>query len=256
MKKALLLPALLFMLALPLQVFAGEPMHEQAELHKQRWPHKRLFGVYDKAAVQRGFQVHKEVCSACHAMKFLSYRNLADLGYTTDEVKAVAAQYTVTDGPDDDGEMFERPALPSDHFKSPFKNDKAARASNNGALPPDLSLLVKARKGGEDYIFALLTGFRDAPSEVQMQPGMSYNKYFPGQQIAMAKPLADCHVTYSSGAAASSEQAARDVTQFLAWAAEPHLEQRKRMGLKVIIFLLAFAGITYGAKRKVWAKLH
>jgi ubiquinol-cytochrome c reductase cytochrome c1 subunit len=152
--------------------------------------------------------------------------------------------------------MFERPALPSDRFKSPFKNDKAARAANNGALPPDMSLLVKAREGGEDYIFGILNGFQDAPAGVQMQPGMNYNRVFPGHQIAMAKPLSDGQVTYSDGTAASLEQASRDVVQFLAWASEPHMEQRKQTGLKVILFLLAFAGILYSAKRKIWSKLH
>ncbi|MCE9506961.1 MAG: cytochrome c1 [Alphaproteobacteria bacterium] len=249
MKKTLLFSALL--LTLSSQAFAAE----EIALPKQHWPHKSLFGAYDKAAVQRGFQVYKEVRSSCHAMKFLSYRNLGDLGYTPDEVKAVAAQYTVTDGPNDDGEMFERTALPSDPFKSPFKNDKAARAANNGALPPDMSLLVKAREGAEDYIFGVLTGFEDAPAGLEMQPGMNYNKYFPGHQIAMAKPLADGQVSYSDGTGASLEQEARDVTQFLAWASEPHMEQRKQTGLKVILFLLAFAGIMYKAKKKIWAQL-
>jgi ubiquinol-cytochrome c reductase cytochrome c1 subunit len=250
MKKTILFSALL--LTLSSQAFAAE----ETALVKQHWPHKGIFGTYDKAAVQRGFQVYKEVCSACHSLKFLSYRNLGDLGYTPDQVKAVAAQYTVTDGPNDDGEMFDRPALPSDRFKSPFKNDKAARAANNGALPPDMSLLVKAREGGEDYIFGVLTGFEDAPAGVEMQPGMSYNKTFPGHQIAMAKPLSDGQVSYTDGTTASLEQEARDVTQFLAWASEPHLEQRKQMGVKVILFLLAFAGIMYAAKRKIWSKLH
>lgn len=250
MKKNLSFLALALMLSSP--AFAAE----ETALPRQHWPHKGIFGAYDRAAVQRGFQVYKEVCSSCHAMKFMSYRNLEDLGYTPDEVKAVASQYTVTDGPNDEGEMFERAALPSDHFKAPFKNDKAARASNNGALPPDMSLLVKAREGGEDYVFGVLTGFEAAPANMQMQPGMNYNKYFPGNQIAMARPLSDGQVTYSSGVAATQEQAARDVVQFLAWASEPHMEQRKQTGLKVILFLLAFAAILYGVKRKVWAKLH
>lgn len=243
-------------LALALMLSSPAVAANEAPLQKQHWPHKGIFGTYDKAALQHGLQVYKEVCSACHSLKFVSYRNLADLGYTPDEVRAFAAQFTVTDGPNDEGEMFERPALPADHFKSPFKNDKAARAANNGALPPDMSLLVKAREGGEDYIFGILTGFEDAPADVQMQPGMNYNQHFPGNQIAMAKPLSDGQVTYSDGTTASQQQAARDVTQFLAWAAEPHMEQRKQMGIKVILFLLAFAGILYAAKRKVWSKLH
>jgi ubiquinol-cytochrome c reductase cytochrome c1 subunit len=228
---------------------------EAIEYPKQHWPHKGITGTYDKAALQRGFQVYKEVCSACHAMKFMSYRNLAYMGYSPEEIKAIAAQYTVTDGPNDDGEMFERPAVPADRFKSPFANAKAARAANNGAYPPDMSLIVKSRKGGEDYIYALLHGYEEAPAGFQLQPGMNYNKYFAGHQIAMAKPLSDGQVTYSDGTAASLDQASRDLAQFLAFASEPHADERKQMGLKVILFLLAFAGIMYASKKRVWQKL-
>jgi ubiquinol-cytochrome c reductase cytochrome c1 subunit len=248
--KTLALLALVVGFTLPLQARAEEA------LPHQHWPHKGIFGTYDKAALQRGFQVYKEVCSACHAMKYVSYRNLGDLGYSPEEVKAIAAQATVTDGPNDDGEMFDRPGLPSDHFKSPFKNDKAARAANGGALPPDMSLLVKAREGGEDYIFGILTGFEEPPAGVQMMTGLNYNKHFPGHQIAMAKPLNDGQVAYTDGTPNTLDQEARDVSQFLAWASEPHMEQRKSMGIKVILFLLAFAGIAFATKRKVWSKLH
>lgn len=250
MKKLATLLALAVVLA-PLTAAA----EDSAPLLRQHWPHKTLFGTYDKAAVQRGFQVYREVCSACHAMKFVAYRNLQELGYTPEEVKAIAASVTVSDGPNDDGEMFERPGQPSDRFKSPFKNDKAARSANNGALPPDMSLLVKARAGGEDYIFSLLNGYDKPPADIEMMPGMNYNKYFPGHQIAMAPPLADGQVTYSDGTAASREQAARDVTQFLAWASEPQLEQRKQTGFKVVLFLIAFAAIALNVKRRVWSKL-
>ena len=248
-KKALL-P---FALALTM-VLSTPALADEESMAHQSWPDKGIFGTYDKAALQRGFQVYKEVCSVCHSMKFVSYRNLADLGYTADEVKSLAAQYTVTDGPGDDGEMFDRPARPSDHFKSPYKNDKAARASNNGALPPDMSLLVKAREGGEDYIFGILTGFEPAPAGVQMMTGLNYNKQFPGHQIAMAQPLTDGRVAYTDGTPNTLEQEARDVTQFLAWASEPQMEQRKQMGIKVVLFLLAFAGILLRTKRKVWSK--
>ena len=223
---------------------------------QQMWQHKGVFGTWDKAAVQRGFQVYKEVCSACHAMKFLSYRNLQALGYTPEQVKAVAAEVTVTDGPNDEGEMFDRPGRPSDRFKSPFANDNAARAANNGALPPDLSLVTKSRHAGEDYIFALLTGYGEAPDEVAMNPGMNYNKYFPGHQIAMAQPLIEGQVSYSDGTANTLEQQARDVSQFLAWAAEPHMEHRKGMGIKVMLFMFVFCGIMLAAKRKIWADVH
>ncbi len=246
----------LSVLALTLLISSSAAASGGDVIPQQDWPHKGVFGAYDKAALQRGFQVYKEVCSACHAAKFISYRHLSDLGYTPDEIKAIAATDTVTDGPNDEGDMFERPALPSDRLRSPFKNDKAARASNNGALPPDMSLLVKSRTGGEDYIYALLTGYADPPADVTLMPGMSYNKYFPGHQIAMAKPLADGQITYSDGTAASEAQAARDIAQFLAWASEPHMEHRKQMGWKVILFLLAFAGVMHAVKRKVWKKLH
>jgi ubiquinol-cytochrome c reductase cytochrome c1 subunit len=200
--------------------------------------------------------VYKEVCSACHSLKFVSYRDLEALGYTKDEVKAIAAQDTVMDGPNEEGEMFERPALPSDRFKSPFKNDKAARAANNGAMPPDMSLLVKARVGGEDYLYGLLTGYADAPADEHMMAGMTYNKVFPGHQIAMTKPLSDGQVSFADGTDNSMKQEARDVAQFLTWASEPHQDNRKHLGWKVILFMLAFAGIAYAAKRRVWTKLH
>jgi ubiquinol-cytochrome c reductase cytochrome c1 subunit len=250
MKKILPLVAAAVLLAAPAFASEGtEPLHK-------KWHHQGLFGTYDREAVQRGYQVYKEVCSACHAMKFMSYRNLTALGYSDAQVKAMAAEFTVTDGPNDEGEMFERPARPSDHFRSPFASEKAARAANNGALPPDLSLVVKAREHGEDYIFSLLTGYEEAPAGFDLLPGLNYNKYFAGHQIAMAKPLSDGQVTYSNGTAATTEQAAEDVVQFLAWASEPHMEQRKGMGIKVMLFMFAFCGVMLAAKRKVWSKLH
>jgi ubiquinol-cytochrome c reductase cytochrome c1 subunit len=228
----------------------------EAEKHvkppQQHWPHKGLFGVYDMASVQRGFQVYREVCASCHSMKYLAYRDLGALGYTPDQVKAVAASVTVTDGPNDEGQMFERPGRPSDPFKSPFPNDKAARFANNGALPPDMSLLVKSREHGEDYIAALLEGYTDPPADCAMNPGMNWNKYFPTHQIAMPRPLNDGQVQYTDGTPNNTHQEARDVAQFLAWAAEPHLNQRKEMGLKVVLFMLVFAGIMAAAKRRVW----
>lgn len=229
---------------------------EGIPLPKQHWPHQGIFGTYDKAALQRGFQVYKEVCASCHGMKFMAYRHLTALGYSDDQIKSLAAEYTITDGPNDDGDMFERPGRPADYFKKPFANDNAARAANNGALPPDLSLIVKARLGGEDYIYSLLTGYEEPPAGVELMAGMNWNKYFPGHQIAMAQPISDGQVTYSDGTSASLEQAARDVTQFLAFASEPHMEARKQAGLKIILFLLVFAGIMYAAKRKIWADVH
>jgi len=254
-------------LAASLTVSSFALASEGEDITPQYWPHKGVFGTYDKAALQRGFQIYKEVCSACHAMKFVYYRNLEQLGYTPDQVKAVAAEATITDGPNDDGEMFDRPGRPSDHFKSPFKNDKAARSANGGALPPDMSLLVKARAHNEDYIYAVLTGYGTPPAEVAdpatgkmipftMNTGMNYNKAFPGHQIAMPQPLTDNRVTYTDGTNATLDQEARDVTQFLAWASEPYQDERKQMGLKAVLFLLAFAAVMYAAKRKVWKDLH
>lgn len=226
------------------------------ELAKQEWSFKGPLGTYDRAALQRGFQVYKEVCSACHAMHQLYYRNLAALGFNDAEIKALAAEATVTDGPNDQGEMFERPGRPSDRFKSPFPNDKAASAANNGAIPPDLSLIVKARHGGADYIYGLMTGYTDAPANVTVPNGMNYNAAFPGHLIAMPPPLSEGGVTFADGSPSSIPQMSRDVTTFLAWAAEPEMEDRKRIGLKVIAYLLLMAGVLYAVKRRVWATVH
>jgi len=215
-----------------------------------------LFGSFDRASAQRGFQVYKEVCSNCHAMKQLSYRNLRSLGLSEDEVRAIAETVTVMDGPNDDGQMFERPGRPADRFRRPFDNEKAARAANNGAYPPDLSVMVKAREGGADYVHALLTGYTDPPAGVTMMDGMNYNKYYPGHQIAMAQPINEDQVEYADKTPATVEQMATDVVTFLAWAAEPELEERKAMGVRAVIFLTIMGGLAYGVKRKVWADLH
>jgi len=215
-----------------------------------------IFGTFDRASAQRGFQVYKEVCSACHAMRLLSYRNLRELGLSEQQVAQIAAQFQVMDGPNDEGQMFERNARPSDRFRSPFPNQQAARAANNGAYPVDLSVIVKARPGGADYIYALLTGYQDPPADVTMMEGMNYNRYFPGHQIAMAQPIHPDQVEFADGTPATVEQMARDVTTFLAWAAEPELEQRRAMGFKVIIFLTILGGLAYAVKRKVWSDVH
>lgn len=222
----------------------------------REWAHHGVLGSYDPAALQRGYQVFKEVCAACHSMRLLSYRHLEGIGYSPEQVKTIAAEYTVMDGPGDDGEMFERPARPSDRFVAPFKNDNAARAANGGALPPDLSLIVKARHYGEDYIAGLLTGYEAAPADVVMNEGMHYNKYFAGQQIAMAAPLTEGQVSYADGTAATVEQMSADVATFLAWTSEPHMEARKQMGIKVVLFLLIFSGILWAVKRRLWANVH
>ncbi len=220
------------------------------------WSFGGIFGTFDRGALQRGFQVYSEVCAGCHSLDLLSYRNLRAIGFSDDQVKAIAAEVEITDGPDDEGEMFERPGSPTDRFKAPFANPQAARAANNGALPPDLSLMTKARKGGANYLHALLTGFTDAPDGVEMTEGMAYNPYFPGHQIAMAAPLSEDGVEYADKTKATVARMAIDVTTFLAWAAEPELEERKRMGIKVVLFLIVLTGLFYAIKRRVWADLH
>ena len=223
----------------------------------QQWPFGGVFGTYDRAALQRGFQVYKEVCSTCHPVKHLYFRDLTDIGYTEDEVKAIASTYQVTnEQPNDEGQMFQRPARPSDPIPGPFANDQAARAANNGALPPDLSLIAKAREGGPDYVYAILTGFKDAPAGMKMNPNMYYDEYFAGHQIAMPPPLSPDQVKYADGTQGSVPQMAHDVVTFLAWASEPNLDDRHRTGLKVMLFLVVAAGVFYAAKRKIWAPIH
>src|SRR6266567_4736458 len=248
-------------LALALGVVAGLGLGtasaaEEAKLPSEHWSFDGVFGTFDRAALQRGFQVYKEVCATCHAVKHLAFRDLAEIGYSEDEVKGIAAQTQVQDGPNDTGEMFQRPARPSDPIPGPFANDQAARAANNGALPPDLSLITKARDGGPDYIDAILIGFKDAPAGMKMNPNMNYNEYFSGHQIAMPPPLNADQVKYADGTPASVPQMAHDVVAFLSWAAEPTLEQRHRIGFKVILFLIIATGVFYAAKRKVWSRVH
>ena len=230
--------------------------HHPIELKQVDWSFNGPFGTFDRPAMQRGLLVYKNVCAACHSLNRLAYRNLAALGYNEGEIKTIAAEATVTDGPNDEGEMFERPGRPSDHFKAPFANDNAARYANNGALPPDLSLITRARADGSNYVYSLLTGFEEAPAGVTVTPGMHYNKYFAGHQIAMAAPLVEGSVTYDDGTAATVDQMAKDVSTFLTWAAEPVMEQRKQTGVKVILFLLVFAGLMYATKRRVWKDIH
>ena len=230
--------------------------HHAPELPKQDWSFSGPFGSYDRAALQRGFQVYKQVCAACHGMKRVAYRNLSALGYSEDQIKSVAAEYTFMDGPDEEGEMFERPGKPSDHFKSPYLNDNQAKASNNGALPPDLSLIVKSRVGGADYLYALLTGYETAPAGVELAAGQHWNKYMSGNKIAMPAPLLEGAVAYEDGSPTTVAQYSSDVAHFLAWASEPELETRKQTGIKVIIFLAVFAFLMYRVKRRIWASKH
>ena len=238
-----------------LVIATGSTVRAQ-EAPPQQWSFEGLFGTYDRAALQRGFQVYKEVCSTCHPVKHLYFRDLEELGYSEDQVKGIASQVKVSDGPNDKGQMFERPGRPSDPIPGPFPNDEAARAAFSGALPPDLSLIVKAREGGPDYVHGILTGFKQAPAGFKVNDGMYYNEYFPGHQLRMPPPLSANQVKYADGTPATVEQMAHDVTTFLAWAAEPNLDERHRMGLKVLLFLIVAVGLFYAAKRKVWARIH
>lgn len=231
----------------------GEP------LKQVDWSFNGPLGMFDRAQLKRGFQVYKEVCAACHSVKYIHYRNLGEDGgpeFTEAAVKAIAAEYKTMDGPNADGEMFERPAEPKDRFAAPFPNDNAARAANNGALPPDLSLMTKARKNGPNYVYSLLSGYVDPPAEVVMADGMNYNPYFPGHQIAMPNPLSDDQVTYEDGTPATVDQMSKDVTAFLTWTAEPKLEHRHRLGFKVMIFLTIFAVLLYFTYKRVWKDQH
>jgi ubiquinol-cytochrome c reductase cytochrome c1 subunit len=237
---------------------APEPPH-------QEWSFGGLFGTFDRGAVQRGFQVYSEVCSNCHSMQLLHYRDLSEIGFSDTQIAAIAAQKQVTDGPNDAGEMFQRPAKPADAFASPFPNVKAAAAANGGAAPPDLSVIVKARgKGlealwgmlGPDYVYGILNGFRDPPKGFNLAQGKIYNEYFPGHQIAMPPPLADDTVKFQDGTKATLPQEAHDVVTFLTWAAEPNLEERHRDGAKVILFLLAMTAMLYLAKIRTWKEAH
>ncbi|MBO0661692.1 cytochrome c1 [Jiella sp. MQZ9-1] len=248
------------------------PLKEPPELS---WSFAGPFGHWDLGQLQRGLKVYKEVCSACHSMRLVAFRNLKALGYSDDQVKAFAAQYTVKDGPNGDGEMFDRPGIPSDYFPSPFPNHEAAAAANNGAAPPDFSLLAKARaaergfptflfdlvtqyqQGGPDYIHALITGYGQTPPksvEHLIQDGTYYNPYFmSGPALAMPPPLSDGQVEYTDGTPQTVDQYARDVAAFMMWAAEPHLAERKATGFVTMIFLIVFAGLLFAVKRRVWA---
>jgi ubiquinol-cytochrome c reductase cytochrome c1 subunit len=252
------LPALLIAVSLGIGASGvARALEEAPEPPHQQWPFEGVFGTFDTAASQRGFQVYKEVCSTCHAVKHLAFRNLEEIGYTDDQVKGIAAQYQVTDGPNDEGQMFQRPARPSDPIPGPFPNDQAARAANNGALPPDLSLITKAREGGPDYVYAILNGFKDPPPGFKLLEGTYYNQYFTGHQIKMPPPLTQTdQLKYADGTQATVPQMSHDVVSFLSWAAEPNLNDRHRIGFKVILFLIIATGVFYAAKRKIWSRIH
>lgn len=226
--------------------------HQQPTLPKQKWNFSSITGTFPRDSLQRGFQVFKEVCSTCHSLKRVAYRNLKALGYNDDQVKFIASQYQVTDGPNQEGQMFQRTALASDHFVGPYPNDNAARAANNGALPPDLSLIIKARPGGADYVYALLTGYTTPPKGMVMGNNQYYNQFFPHHMISMAPPLKEGLVNYNDGTKATVQQMAHDVTTFLAWASEPEMEDRKQLGVQVMLYLFVMTIVFYFTKRRIW----
>ncbi len=231
---------------------------EKVELLKTQWTFKGLFGKFDRASLQRGYQVYNEVCASCHSMKYLSYRNLMEEGgpeFSEDQAKAIAANFEILDGPNSDGEMFERPAKLSDKFVMPYPNEKAAQAANGGAYPPDMSVLAKARKGGVDYLYSLLLGYEDPPSNIQLDEGVYYNKFMYGNKIKMPKPLEDDLIEYSDGTTATEEQMAKDVVSFLMWSAEPHLEARHKMGFRAIIYLTILTVLVYFSMKKIWSRI-
>jgi ubiquinol-cytochrome c reductase cytochrome b/c1 subunit len=243
----------------------------------QRWSFSGPFGLYDTAQLQRGFKIYREVCSTCHSLKLVAFRNLSDPGgpgFSEAQAATIASGFQVTDGPNDKGEMFQRPGKISDYFPPPFANDQAARAALGGKLPPDMSVLAKARgyergfpwfifeaftdyqEGGPDYIHALLNGYTDPPAGFSLPPGGQYNKYFPGYAIGMPKPLSDGQVEYTDGTPTTVDQYGRDVAAFLMWAAEPTLDARKRLGFQVMMFLIVFTALLYFTKRRVWHAVH
>ena len=245
---------IIFLSLIPFSVFSEE---KNIELIETKWSFEGLFGTFDRASLQRGYQVYQEVCAGCHSVQHLSYRNLSEKGgpeFSVDEVKAITAQFEVEDGPNSDGEMFTRPARPSDKFVKPYPNVEASTAANGGAYPPDMSVLAKARAGGADYIYSLLMGYEEAPDGFELDDGVYYNKYMPGNKIKMSEPISEGIVEYADGTSTSKEQIAKDVTSFLVWASEPHLESQHRMGFKTIIYLIILITLVYMSKQRVWSR--
>ena len=246
---------IIFISTVSFLVYAEETNTDYA---KTNWSFKGIFGTFDRASLQRGYQVYQEVCSGCHSVQHLSYRNLSEKGgpeFSIEEAKAIASQFEVEDGPNSDGEMFNRPGRLSDKFVKPYPNVQASTAANGGAYPPDMSVLAKARAGGADYIYSLLLGYEEAPSGFELDDGVYYNKYMPGNKIKMSAPLSDGLVEYSDGTQSTIAQMSKDVTTFLVWASEPHLESQHRMGFKAIIYLIILLTLVYMSKQKVWSRL-
>jgi cytochrome c1 len=277
MKRTFLAAAAILGLTGPLHAAGETPVPPQL-----RWTFQGPFGKFDRAQLQRGFKVYREVCASCHGINYIAFRNLAEPGgpeFSEAQIRALAAEYKIKDGPNEAGDMFERPGRPADRFPDPFPNENAAAAANGGKAPPDLSLMAKARtyergfpwfvldvfrqysENGADYLVALLNGYGEPPQDVTVPEGGHYNEYYPGHIIAMPKPISDGQVEYPKlengqpQVPETVDQYARDVTAFLAWTAEPHLEARKAMGFKVIAFLILLSVLLYFTKKKVWARV-
>lgn len=221
-----------------------------------KWSFQNIFGGYERDSAQRGLQVYLEVCAACHSLEHLRYDDLSLLGYSREDIKAIASEFRVTDGPNEDGDMFERPAEGRDYFASPFPNDQAARAANNGAYPPDLSLAVKTRTRGSDYIAALLQGYLPPPKNFDLIEGRYYNIYFDGRQLAMPPPLDDNVIEYQDGTPATVRQMSHDIVMFLSWTADPYLEERRALGAKTLFFLFILTILLYAVKKRIWRNVH
>jgi ubiquinol-cytochrome c reductase cytochrome c1 subunit len=237
-----------------MQISASESSSKQMPAHK--WSFEGFTGTFDRSALQRGYKVYREVCSGCHSMNLLYYRDLVDIGFSEDQVKAIAADYTVIDGPDEEGNMFERSAKPSDRFVGPFANDQEARFNNNGAYPPDLSVIAKARKDGANYLYNLLLGYDEPSENFVISDGMYFNKWMSGNQIAMAPPLDDGYVDYDDGTENTLPQLAEDIVTFLKWSAEPELEERKNLGIKAILFFIILGFVVFLLKQRLWRSVH
>ena len=247
-------------LILLIAILSAKPSFSEEAIKpiKVDWSFKGITGKFDRSSLQRGYQVYKEVCSSCHSMQYLSYRNLVEPGgpeFSIEEVKAIAASFEVSDGPNSEGEMFTRPGRPSDKFVSPYPNVNASIAANGGAYPPDMSVLVKARTGGANYIYSVLMGYEEAPDGFKLDEGVYYNKYMSGNKIKMSKPLSEGIVEYADGTLATEDQMAKDVTTFLAWAAEPELEARHKTGLKVLIYLILLSTLVYLSMKRIWSRI-
>jgi len=242
---------------IPLISFNAFSEEKNINFIKTNWSFEGFFGTFDRSSLQRGYQVYQEVCSGCHSVQYLSYRNLSEKGgpeFSIEEAKAVASQFEVEDGPNSEGEMFMRPGRLSDKFVKPYPNVEASTAANDGAYPPDMSVLAKARAGGADYIYSLLMGYEEVPTGFELDDGVYYNKYMPGNKIKMSEPISEGIVEYSDGTNSTKVQIAKDVTTFLVWASEPHLESQHRMGFKTIIYLIILITLVYMSKKKVWSR--